>query len=129
MSASSKLTQLRLKGVVECSFARSEVSNLNLFRKLDHFPGELGKGEAFLFISKGGNQVIFVFRDPIDFVEKGKVRSVTDSRRLRLDGGSWSPYMLQNYAEAVGLHLAGIKRFEQVHAEMAAAKRAKRAAA
>jgi len=122
----SELTQIRLKGVVQCSFIRSEVTNLALYEQEGHFPGELGEGEAFLFISKQGNQVIFVFRDPLNFDVSGKIRNVTDSRRLRLESGTWSPYMLQNYAEAVGLHLVGIKRFEQVHAEMRAAKAAKR---
>jgi len=122
-------TNLRLKGVIECSFQRSEATNLALFRKQPHFPGELSVGEAFLFLSKSGNQIIFVFRSPIDFDgPSGKTWGVTDSRRLRLSGGSWSPYMLQNYANEVGLHLVGIKRFEQVHDEMVAAKRAKRAA-
>ena len=120
------LTKLHLKAVAMCSFIRSEATNLALFRQESHFPGELGEGEAFMFISKMGNQVIFIFRDPVNFEANGKVRNVTDSRRLRLDGGIWSPYMLQNYAEAVGLHLVGIKRFEQVHAEFRKAKAAQK---
>jgi len=124
---SKKLKQLRLKGVIQCSFQRSEATNLALFRQEGHYPGDLDTGEAFLFIAKGGNQVIFIFCEPLTFQDGSKTRRITDSRRLRLDGGSWSPYMLQNYAEAVGLHLVGIKRFEQVHDEMAKAKRETRA--
>ena len=56
-----------------------------------------------------------------------KVQQILDSRRLRLDGGSWSPYMLQSYAEAMGIHQVGIKRFEQIHDEMKAKKQAARA--
>jgi len=120
-------TQLRLKGVIQCSFQRSEATNLAMFRQEGHYPGNLKKGEAFLFIAKTGNQVLFVFRDPtIEFDGEKTARRVIDSRRLRLDGGTWSPYMLQNYAESVGLHLVGIKRFEQVHDEMLLARRAKK---
>jgi len=94
---------------------------------MSHYPGDLKKGEAFLFLARGGNQVVFVFRDPtIEFEGQRVARRVIDSRRLRLDGGTWNPYMLQNYANEIGLHLVGIKRFEQVHDEMMAAKRKKR---
>ena len=122
------LTNLRLKAVIQCSFIRSEATNLNLFRETAYFPGELADGEAFLFISLMGNQVIFVFRNPINFEDDvdGTILQVVDSRRLRLDNGFWNPHMLQNYAESVGLHLVGIKRFEQVHDEMIKAKAAKR---
>jgi len=53
------------------------------------------------------------------------VRRVVDSRRLRISGGAWSPLMLQNYANAVGLNLVGIKRFEQLYDESRAAKKGK----
>jgi len=120
-------TRLRLKAVVRCSFSRSEATNLVLFSKEGHYPGDLEEGEAFLFLSKGGDQVIFIFRSPIFFEGRKGDLKVIDSRRLRIPGGTWSPYMLQNYAEEIGLHLIGVKRFEQVHDEMMAAKRAKRA--
>jgi len=35
------------------------------------------------------------------------------SVRLRLTGSHWNPLMLQNYAEACGIELMGIKRFEE----------------
>jgi len=126
------LTRLRLKGVVTCSFARSEATNLGLYRTTTKFPGELNKGEAYLFISKGGNQVLFMFKTVVLEVDvqhrRGdgtNTRGVIDSRRLRLDGGTWHPYMLQNYANEVGIDLIGFKRFEQVHSRMMATKRAK----
>jgi hypothetical protein len=126
------LTKLRLKGVITCSFGRSEASNLRLYRDSAKYPGDLRKGEAFLFISKGGNQVLFVFR-PVELEvssrhRKGdgsKTREVIDSRRLRLDGGTWHPYMLQNYANEVGIHLVGFRRFEEVHKSLMAKKRTK----
>ena len=36
--------------------------------------------------------------------------------------------MLQNYANEIGLHLVGIKTFEQIHDEWVANKRKKRKA-
>jgi|SaaInlStandDraft_3_1057020.scaffolds.fasta_scaffold43960_2 hypothetical protein len=122
------LTNLRLKGIIMCSFARSEATNLNLFRQMGHYPGDLKKGEAFLFISKMGNQVIFIFRSPIQFEGTQRDIEVVDSRRLRLSSSSWNPHMLQNYANEIGLHLVGIKTFEQIHDEWVANKRKKRKA-
>lgn len=111
---SNDLAQVRLKGVVECQFNRSEVSNLHHYRATAYFPGELAVGEAFLFLSKKGDQVMFVFAlRQVDC--QGKPRAVMDSRRLRLSSGAWNPYMLQNYANEVGLHLVGIKRFEHIY--------------
>ena len=128
MPISPALTPLRLKGIVTCSFGRSEATNLKLYRESGHYPGDLKEGEAFLFLSKGGNQIIFMFKSIEVEVEHGSggpaTRGVIDSRRLRLDGGTWHPYMLQNYANEAGIYLIGIKRFEQVHAAMQARKRA-----
>jgi hypothetical protein len=122
----SKMVDLRLKGVVQCSFVRSEATNLRLYRQGKHFPGELESGEAYLFVAKGNDQVLFLFADShVDF--SGVSRRVIDSRKLRLGGGSWNPYMLQNYANSVGLNLVGIKRFEQVLADQAKMKRGRRA--
>ena len=120
------LTRVRLTAVVECSFQRSEATNLAIFQKASYYPGDLKRGEAFLLVSRMGNQVVFVLRNPAE-VEVGKViRKVLDTRRLRLSGGTWSPYMLQNYAHEAGLHLVGIKRFEQVHDDRQERKRAHR---
>lgn len=120
----AELRRLRLKGVVQCSFARSEDTNLKLYRQTAHYPGDLQPGEAFLFLAQGGDQVVFVFSDiAVDF--GGVTREVIDSRKLRLRSGTWSPFMLQNYANMVGLELVGIKRFEQVHAAWRDTKRRK----
>jgi len=128
------LTYINLRGVVEVSFTRSEATNLARYKLLGQYPGDLEAGEAFLFIAKGGNQIIFILRSPVTFKgtdKKGqeKVQTILDSRRLRLDGGTWSPYMLQNYAEAVGLKLVGIKTFEQLCDERLARKKTKKVGA
>jgi|APSaa5957512576_1039674.scaffolds.fasta_scaffold96763_2 hypothetical protein len=125
MAINSTKTRLRLKGVITCSFARSEATNLNLYRTTPSYPGDLKKGEAFLFLSKTGNQIIFVFHAVALEEEDGKIREVIDSRRLRLPhGATWHPYMLQNYAEEVGIHLIGIKSFKDIYEDRRKAKRA-----
>lgn len=133
-AAQKNLENLRLKGVATVSFIRSEATNLELYKKQPHYPGDLKDGEAFLFLSKSGNQLVFLFRPPILFEKKDentgeviKTLQVVDSRRWRLPSGStWHPYMLQNYANEVGIHLVGIKRFETIYAEMLQKKKEKR---
>lgn len=72
----------------------------------------LGKNECALFISRSGNQAVFIVRTS-EIQGKRNVYSVTESRRWRLSGGTWSDDMLEDYANAVGLHLAGFETFEQ----------------
>jgi hypothetical protein len=116
-------TKLRLKGIVLCSFCRSEATNLDLYRQEPHYPGDLGSGECFLFLSRGLDQVIFVFKEAAVMTNEDAIHTVLDSRRLRLLGGTWHPYMLQDYAKQVGLHLIGIKGFSQIFEERRAEKR------
>jgi hypothetical protein len=113
--------RLKLKGIIRVSFVRSEKTNLDLYKQSSGYPGDLGSNEAFLFISKKGDQVIFIFQDADVSVKKEDdsrrgtgFRRVLDSRRLRLGDGVWHPYMLQEYAHAVGLHLIGIPTLTQV---------------
>lgn len=118
------LTKLRLRGIITCSFTRSEATNLALYQADPGYPGDLRTGEAFLFIAKGLDQVAFVFR-PVTVTGEGEIkRTVFDSRRLRLDGGTWHPYMLQTYAEAVGLQLEGVRKLDQILDSQRRAKRA-----
>lgn len=116
-------TALRLRGIITCSFTRSEATNLAIYKEEPGYPGDLRAGEAFLFIAKGLDQVAFVFR-PVTVTGEGDIkRTVFDSRRLRLDGGTWHPYMIQNYAKAVGLQLEGLRTLEQILADQRRAKR------
>ena len=108
---------LKLKAVVECSFRRSEMTNLDLFRGDKSFPGDLTGNEVFMFVSRMGNQVVFIFND-INVMEGDKECRLIDSRRLRLGKGRFNPLMLQNYANSVGLDLAGLRRYEDVYADM-----------
>ena len=79
-----------------------------------------------LFVSKAGNQLLWVMN--VDTVEtpfknkRGRYgRRVIDTRRWRIEGGSWSPLMLQNYANDVGIDLVGFRRLEQQYLDRRAA--------
>ena len=74
-----------------------------------------GPNDAVMFVSGTGNQIVFVFRPvTIDNSEhKGSDEyEVTISRRLRLDGGTWHPWMIEQYAEQLGLR-TGLAPFKE----------------
>ncbi len=122
------MQRIRLKAIkFDVDFRKSELTNYDSFRRSKLWPGELGTNEAFLFVSRGGNQLVWVLN--VSSVEathadkRGYLdRRMIDSRRWRIEGGtSWNPMMLQNYANEVGLELIGFKRFETVYEERRAA--------
>jgi hypothetical protein len=108
--------RLKLKAICfGVNFQCSERTNYERFKKSKQFPGELDTGETYLFVSKTGNQLVWIFNTG-KFMN-GKERDITDSRRWRLSGGEWSPKMLANYASEVGIELLGIRRFEEQYNE------------
>ena len=122
--------KLRLKGIVQdCDFRFNELSVYEKFRKTKSFQGDPGLTEAYLFISKGETQLLWVLRYENDMwwdqhkylaaVPKGKEprlkRRRIQSLKLRVSGGRWHPLMLANYANEVGIDLDGIKKFEEVY--------------
>ena len=115
------MLRMRLKAIwMGADFRCSERTNYNIF--LQQFPGELRMNEAFLFVSKSGNQLVWLLnQQSID--GKMGTAEVTDSRRWRLTGGTWSPMMVANYAKEVGIELIGIKTFEQRYNESRALKK------
>lgn len=123
-----ELTKLRLRGIITCSFTRSEATNLALYKEDPGYPARVMRScsspRASTRSRPGLDQVSFVFR-PVTVTGEGEIqRTVFDSRRLRLDGGTWHPYMLQNYVEAVGLQLEGVRKLEQILDDQRRAKRA-----
>jgi hypothetical protein len=92
---------VRLRRIEEASFNCSEKTLfMNLTNKVRN---DLKGNDAVCFVSKGGNQMLFVWR------QAGEILA---SVRLRLLHGTWDPLMLQNYANEVGLELEGLPRFE-----------------
>ena len=106
--------RLRLKAIrFDVDFRKSELTNLREFEKSPSYPGALNKGETFLFVSKSGNQLIWILNEDIVISGTNLEYSMLDSRRWRIDGsGTWNSLMLQDYANAVGIELIGFKRFE-----------------
>ena len=109
------MLKLRLKAIIpRADFRKSEETLYREYAKSRAYQGQLKRGEAYLFWSKSGNQLLWFFRDP-SAIEGSKYEyEVVDSRKWRVTGGTWHPFMLANYAEEVGIDLIGIKRFEEI---------------
>lgn len=91
-------------------FRKSELTNYMIHRRT--LP-PLGSHEAFLFVSRSENQLIWILNFGDAKTARGKDAEIIDSRRWRLTAGTWSPDMLVNYAAEVGIELIGRKSFEQ----------------
>ena len=115
------MLNLKLKAIVPNSdFRKSEKTLYDAFINSRSYPGDLKSGEAFLFLSKTGNQLLWFFSQVHMIQEtkgRGVLHDVYDSRKWRITGGTWHPYMLADYAEHSGIRLLGIKRFEEIHDE------------
>ena len=111
--------RLRLKAIVpNTDFRKSEATIINGFKRSRSYPGDLNSGEAFLFLSKTGNQLLWFFNNGAEiegFMQR--VIQIIDSRKWRVTGGIWHPFMLANYAEEAGIELVGIRRFEEIYDE------------
>ena len=109
------LRTVTLRGVCfHANFCKSESTLWDEWRA--KHKTKLRANDAVLFVSASRDQCLFVTR--IGEVDALRARArVLDSRRWRIVGGTWNPDMLQNYAHEVGLHFAGIKRFEELYAE------------
>lgn len=101
-----------------CKSVRTLYDEIKADRKL--WRGVLGPDEAYLFVSQTGNQLLFVLgehtiesRPDTRFAQK---RTLIDWRGWRIEGGTFEPRMLENYANNVGLTL-GRKTFEEFWAE------------
>ena len=111
------MLRIKLKAIwMGADFRYSERTNYNNFTRMPQFPSMLRANEAFLFVSKSGNQLVWLLNQQ-DINGKVKTVEVTDSRRWRLTGGTWNPLMVANYAKEVGIELIGIKTFEQHYNE------------
>jgi hypothetical protein len=110
---------IKLKAVkFDVDFRFNDLSNYDAFRKSRQFPGELHSNEAYLFISRSGNQLLWVLNVlQIETTRPNRSgrydRRVIDTRRWRIEGGQWNPALLQNYANEVGLDLVGFRRYEE----------------
>lgn len=103
---------VHLRRIAVSDFRTSEAT---MFAALPANVRETLKGsDAVCFVSRSGNQIVFVYRQVVCGITRGGGRQMlTASVRLRLSHGTWNPLLLQNYANSVGLKLVGLPRFEE----------------
>lgn len=121
------LLKVRLRVIFfERAFMYTDVSHWDWAREQPTFPkGGLGSGDCLLFLSRGMNQLLFLWSptNTEDTQRHGK-RTIFRSIRLRIEGGTWNPLMIQNYANEVGLEFVGLRNFREQYTEFLTAKRA-----
>lgn len=105
---------MRLKEIIEANFRCSE---LTMYTEWSKGKDTLGANELLLFVSKRGDQLVFVsrFLEVRTGNEGSPTKKVLASRRLRVPGGRWNPLMLVNYAEEAGVKIEGLRRFEDFY--------------
>ena len=71
----------------------------------------LGVNDVIAFVSKTGNQVLFIhgFQDLEN--AKGEIRMMLPSKRHRIIDGTWDYRMLVDYAEKEGIKIVGLPAF------------------
>ncbi len=118
------MQRVRLKGVqFDTDFRKNELTNYDAYAKAKRLKkNPLKANEVLLFISRSGNQLVWVLNvGEIETKNKNRRghfgRRMIDTRRWRIEGGCWNPAMLQNYANEVGLELVGFRRFEAKYAD------------
>ena len=115
------MKRVQIKRVFSADFRKSPRT---LFDEVKHdkklWRGSLGPDEVYLFVSQTGNQLIFVLRDEEVKSMAGTrfeaKRRLLDYRGWRIEGGTFNPSMLEDYANNVGLTL-GKKTFAQYWAD------------
>jgi hypothetical protein len=112
---------MRIKRVIEADFRRAdlgiwlEFTNTKRNRVYTNraFIQSLRTDDVVVFVSKGGNQLLFVHGFENLRTEAGDERVMLPSVRYRIVKGTWSPYMLSVYAKAANMPITGLKTFEQ----------------
>lgn len=119
------MIELKLKRIIQdVDFRSTELRIYEKFRDKNKDMVDPRPGEAYLFISKSGNQLLFVLNYKSGVKVAKTNRQVVESLRLRVSGGHWNPLMLANYAEDVGVKLLGVRRYEEIFEEQKERKRA-----
>jgi hypothetical protein len=102
--------KLKLKAIVfDAHSGYSETTLYDQLKQDPRFSGDPGDDECYLFVSRSGTQMIWF----MGFYDIGEDRVVIDSRRTRLQRGSWHPWMMQEYAKQAGIQLSNVKTFEE----------------
>lgn len=127
-NGSGKLRRVRIKQIVTGDFRKSPrtlFDELKRNRKL--YQGDPKPGDVYVFISSTRNQLVFITGERAVMNWPGSRHAteqmLLDYRGWRIENGTLSPLMLENYANSVGLSL-GLKTLEEWHAERLAERRA-----
>lgn len=115
------MKRVQIKRIFSADFRKSPRTLFDEVRKSRKlWCGTLGTDETYLFVSHTGNQLIFVLGDHEVESQPGTrfatKRRLLDYRGWRIEGGTFNPKMLENYANNVGLTL-GRKTFEDYWSE------------
>lgn len=123
------MKKVRLKGVkLGVDFRQSDLTNYDEFKRSKSFPGELETNEVYLFVSKGENQLVWIYHvstmEPFTTRKATQSKRIIDSRRWRIEGSSrWNFHMLAEYASMAELHLIGIPTLREYFERTRAVKR------
>ena len=98
------LRTMRLRRVELVSFRISEASHLGMLQAMGL--KLVRADEVVMLVSRSGDQILFVYR-PKKLARNGRMVRVIHSERLRLEGGTWSPALLRQYAAQIGIKLVG----------------------
>ena len=79
---------------------------------------KLADGDVVMVKSGKGDQVLFIHGTKTIDGRGGKENHVLTSERLRLDWGTWSETMIADYAEMVGIKLAGLPTLAEIIAKV-----------
>ena len=116
-----KRVQVRVRGIFAADFRKSPrtlYDELRSDKKL--WQGDPKSNEVYIFVSGRGNQLIFVTGDHSIVNHRGTIheskQQLLDYRGWRMEGSTFNPLMLENYANNVGLSL-GKKTLEEWYEE------------
>lgn len=116
------MVAMRLRYVqMESDFRQSEQTHLLELRKRERrLVDGLKAKDVVAFVSRKQNQILFVqaTRTVRDTARGTDVKVIASVRWRLPDGGTWHPLMLGNYARAVGIHLEGVRLFEEHYREL-----------
>lgn len=73
----------------------------------------LNKDDVIVFISKTGNQLLFIhgFEDLEN--GEGEIRMMLPSQRYRIVNGTWDYHMLVDYGKKAGVKVTGLPTFHE----------------
>ena len=110
---------MRLREIVWVSFCYSEQTMFAQYRQKNGARVKtFSPDDVVLFISRTGTQMKFVWNwDRLEVLKEGAMMPVKilTSANYRIEGGTWDPLMLGEYAHFAGVGLDGdwIKRFKE----------------